>query len=98
MFHVLHYADDFNPGRLVQWSIKANAFPHRLLIGPVLSGECFIDDHHWWRAGLVLFCKPSTAAQTNSHCLKVVGRTDAITAVVLLPGWWFRSTFDQIII
>ena len=96
MLHVPHDTDNFHPGRSIQRTIEANAFADRVGAGPMLSRECFIDNDHRRRAGLVLFGKAAAFKDRNSHRLKIIRRADAITPIVLLPGRWFWSALNQV--
>ena len=71
------HADNGRPGGVA----PAEAFPDRILVGPILPSEIFVNDGHGLRAHSVLTGEKPPALKRNAHGFKVSGRHPGESAV-----------------
>src|SRR6266508_6813668 len=97
MLHVLHYTNNLHPGVFLQRSGVTHALAEGIAVGPILTGQRFIDDDHGLRAGPVLLREGTAFQKRDSHRLKVIGSPDSITTDKMLAGWLIGIAFQQIV-
>src|SRR5262245_26636779 len=71
-FHVIYYADHFEPARFVLELALPDPLADRIFTWPDPTRECFVDDRHQRRVRRIRRRKRSTSYYPHAHRVEVV--------------------------